>query len=64
LFLNDRDEDSALTSMAAEAAFERFMGRRPSRTRALMVAVAAAAAAGALVYKLLRSVDGDHQEGE
>ena len=45
-----------MTSMAAEAAVERIMGRRPSRLRALLAAGVAAAAAGTLVYKLLTDV--------
>ena len=44
-----------MTSMAAEAAAERLGGERPSRLRALVAAGVAAAAAGVLVYKLLRS---------
>jgi hypothetical protein len=40
---------------AAETVAERLAGRRPSRTRALLVAGAAAAGTGVLVYKLLRS---------
>jgi hypothetical protein len=41
--------------MAAEAAVERLGGGRPSRVRALLAATVAAAAAGVLTYKLLRS---------
>jgi hypothetical protein len=44
-----------MTSVAAEAAAERLAGERPSRPRAFLAACAAAAAAGVVVYKLLRS---------
>jgi hypothetical protein len=40
---------------AAETVAERLAGRRPSRTRALLVAGAAGVGTGVLVYKLLRS---------
>jgi hypothetical protein len=46
-----------MTSIAAEAVGRRLAGERPSRPRALLAACAAAAAAGVLVYKLLRSGD-------
>jgi hypothetical protein len=54
-----------MTSQAADAVAERLSGRRPPRLRALLAAGVAAVAAGAFVYKLLRSadpgdVDGDH----
>jgi hypothetical protein len=42
---------------AAETVAERLAGRRPSRTRALVVAGGAALGTGMLVYKLLRSDD-------
>jgi hypothetical protein len=51
-----------VTPLAAEAAVERLAGGRPSRTRALFAAGFAAVAAGTLVYKLLRSGDGDDRE--
>jgi hypothetical protein len=41
----------------AETVAQRLAGRRPSRTRALFVAGAAAVGTGVLVYKLLRSDD-------
>jgi hypothetical protein len=44
---------------AAETVAGRLAGRRPSRTRALLVAGAAGVGTGVLVYKLLRS---DNQE--
>jgi hypothetical protein len=44
-----------MTSIAAETAAQRVAGQRPSRPRALLAAFAAAAAAGVVVYKLLRS---------
>jgi hypothetical protein len=46
---------------AAETVVERLAGRRPSRTRALLVAGAAAVGTGVLVYKLLRSDDQEEQ---
>ena len=45
----------AVAETAAETVVERLAGRRPSRTRALFVAGAAALGMGMLVYKLLRS---------
>jgi hypothetical protein len=53
-----------LTATIAGAAAERLMGHRPSRTRALMVAAVAAAAAGTVVYKLLRGTDGEGDRQE
>ena len=38
---------------------ERLEGRRPSRTKAILTAAAAALGTGVLVYKLLRSGDDD-----
>jgi hypothetical protein len=48
-----------MTSIAAEAAGQRLAGERPSRPRALLAAFAVAAAAGVVVYKLLRSGGGE-----
>ena len=50
-----------MTSMAAEAAARRIAGERVSRPRALLAACVAAAGAGVVVYKLLRSGE---QQGE
>lgn len=44
-----------MTATAAETIIDRVEGRRPSRSRALLLACAAAAGAGVMVYKLLRS---------
>jgi hypothetical protein len=44
-----------MTSIAAEAAERRLAGQQPSRPRAFLAAFVAAAAAGVVVYKLLRS---------
>ena len=43
-----------LAATAAETVIERAEGKRPSRTRAFLVAAAAAVAAGTIAYKLLR----------
>jgi hypothetical protein len=52
-----------VTETAAETATETvaewLVGHRPSRTRALFVAGAAAVGMGMLVYKLLRSGDAE-----
>jgi hypothetical protein len=45
----------------AETVAQRLAGRRPSRTRAFLVAGAAAVGTGMLVYKLLRSEDQEEQ---
>jgi len=45
----------------AETVAQRLAGRRPSRTRATLVAGAAAVGTGMLVYKLLRSEDQEEQ---
>jgi len=44
-----------VTTLAAEATAERLAGGRPSPARALLAAGVVAFAAGAIVYKLLRS---------
>jgi hypothetical protein len=44
-----------MSSVVTEAVAERLAGEQPSRTRAFYAAFAAAVAAGALTYKLLRS---------
>jgi hypothetical protein len=44
-----------VTATAARAVGERAAGGRPSRLRSLLVAVTAAAGAGVVVYRLLRS---------
>jgi hypothetical protein len=44
-----------MAGIAAETVGERLAGERPSRARALFVAGVAAAGAGALTYRLLRS---------
>jgi hypothetical protein len=46
-------------SPLSETVAEWLVGRRPSRTRALFVAGAAAVGMGMLVYKLLRSGDAE-----
>jgi hypothetical protein len=48
--------------MATQTAAKRLAGERPSRTRAFLAAVVAAAGAGVLTYKLLRS-GGDDSQG-
>ena len=44
-----------MSSVVTDAVAQRLAGEQPSRTRALLTAFAAAVAAGALVYKALRS---------
>jgi hypothetical protein len=44
-----------MTTIAAETIGARLAGRRPSRTRAVVAAGLTAAAAGVLVYKVLRA---------
>jgi hypothetical protein len=46
-----------MTSIAVDAAEQRLAGQRPSRPRAFLAACVAAAAAGVVVYRLLRSGD-------
>lgn len=48
--------------MAAEAASERLAGGRPSRLKAFVVSVASGVVLAAVVYKLLRSGDDEHQD--
>jgi uncharacterized protein YjeT (DUF2065 family) len=50
-----------VAATTAETVAQRLAGRRPSRTRALRVAGAAAVGMGMLVYKLLRSDDQEEQ---
>ncbi len=47
-----------VSSLVTEAAAQRLAGEQPSRARAALTAAAAAAVAGTLVYKLLRSGGG------
>ena len=46
---------SSMSGMATEVVSERLVGGRPSGPRALLVSALAAAAAGVVTYKLLRS---------
>lgn len=48
-----------MTSLAAETAGRRLGGERPSRIRAFATAAVAAVGVGVVVYKLLRSGEGD-----
>lgn len=53
----------AATSMPVRTAAARLVGKRPSRTKALLTASAAAFAGAVLVYRLLRSGD-DEGDGD
>ena len=44
-----------MSSVVTDAVAQRLAGEQPSRTRAFYAAFAAAAVAGTLVYKVLRS---------
>jgi hypothetical protein len=52
----------AATSLPVRTTAARLVGNRPSRTKALLTASVAAFAGAALVYRLLRSGDGDGDE--
>jgi hypothetical protein len=47
-----------VTATVTEAVAQRVAGGRPSRSRALFAAAVAAAGAGVLTYRLLRSTNG------
>jgi hypothetical protein len=53
-----------LSDTIAEAVTERVQGGRPGRWKAIVAAVAAGAAIGLLVYRLLRSEPDEDGEAE